>query len=245
MLGRYPQNPKEQYDFLVEQAERYAKNRRNAERTLRSWQNRAADWLKRNAPNSGLASDLVVIPPVNIRKGLGVLLRARRVVPKLSKAPHSLAPRNLPTKTVFIVHGHDEVLKNAVKQFLSQLGLRPIILHEQPNRGRTIIEKFIDHSDVAFAVVLLTPDDKGGSSMVPRQKLRYRARQNVILELGYFLGRLGRANVAAIYDESVEMPSDYEGVLFLPFDERGRWRRLLVKELRAAKLPIDLDPLRS
>jgi predicted nucleotide-binding protein len=245
MLERYPQNPKEQYDFLVDQAERYAKKRRIAERTLRSWQNRAADWLKRNVTNSGLASDLVVIPPSNIRRGLGVLLRARNVVPELSKSSRSLPRRDSHTKTVFIVHGHDESLKNAVKQFLSQLGLRPVILHELPNRGRTIIEKFIDHSDVAFAVVLLTPDDKGGSSTGPRQKLRYRARQNVILELGYFLGRLGRANVAAIYDKNVEMPSDYEGVLFLPFDERGRWRRQLVKELKAAKLPIDVNQLRS
>ncbi len=243
----YPQNskPRAQYDFLVTQADRYARNRRISERTLRSWQNRAIDWLKRNVPDSDLASNLVVISPSNIRKGLSVLLRAQRALPQLRKSSQPLAPTFSQTKTVFIVHGHDEELKNAVKQFLTRLGLRPIILHEQANRGRTIIEKFIDHSNVAFAVVLLTPDDKGGSLTGPSQKLQHRARQNVILELGYFIGRIGRDKVAAIYDKSVEMPSDYQGVLFLPFDEGGKWRHLLLKELRAAKVPIDLSKLQS
>jgi predicted nucleotide-binding protein len=98
-------------------------------------------------------------------------------------------------------------MKESVARFLEKLDLRPIILHEQPNKGRTVIEKFEAHSDVGFAVVLLTPDDVGGLASSP-DKLSRRARQNVILELGYFIGKLGRAKVCALYKEGVEIPSD-------------------------------------
>lgn len=137
MKERYPDNPKEQYSYLVERAERYARKPRISQVTLRSWQNRAVDWLKDNAPNTGLASDLVVVPPNNIRRGLSVLLKARRYVSATVNNPERT--RKKPnTRNVFIVHGHDESLKNAVKQFLLKIGLRPIILHEQANKGRKV-----------------------------------------------------------------------------------------------------------
>ena len=142
---------------------------------------------------------------------------------------------------VFIVHGHNDTLKESVARFLGQLKLDPIILHEQPNKGRTIIEKFIDYSDVGFAIVLLTADDRGGKASDSPEGYSLRARQNVILELGFFLGRIGRERVCALYEEGVEIPSDYEGVLFIPFDKSGAWRLLLGRELRAAGIDVDLN----
>lgn len=141
---------------------------------------------------------------------------------------------------VFIVHGHNHGVKEAVARFLERLGLDPVILHEKPNAGRTIIEKFSDYADVQFAVVLLTADDEGrvrGSSGDPA----LRARQNVVLELGYFLGRLGRARVCALYEAGVEIPSDYQGVLFVELDKSDRWRFDLVRELRGAGFEVDAN----
>jgi hypothetical protein len=143
------------------------------------------------------------------------------------------------TRKVFLVHGHAEEPKQAVAAFLRSGGLEPIILHEQPNEGKTIIEKFEKHSDVVgFAVVLLTPDDFGGSASHP-EKTQRRARQNVILELGYFMAKLGRGKVCCLYIEGVELPSDYQGVLWLPYDDSGAWHDQLAKELSAAGIEFD------
>lgn len=146
------------------------------------------------------------------------------------------------TSKVFVVHGHNHGMKEAVARFLERLGLDPVILHEKPNAGRTIIEKFSDYADVQFAVVLLTADDEGksrGSETSPS----FRARQNVILELGYFLGKLGRARVCALYEAGVEIPSDYQGVLFVELDKSDRWRFDLVRELRGAGFDVDANQI--
>jgi Predicted nucleotide-binding protein containing TIR-like domain len=144
------------------------------------------------------------------------------------------------SRKVFLVHGHAEEPKQAVAAFLRSLGLEVVILHEQANRGLTIIEKFEKHSDVRFTVVLLTPDDVGASVLHP-EKTRRRARQNVILELGYFLARLGRNNVCCLYVEGVESPSDYDGVLYVPYDEGGAWQSKLITELSAAGIEVDIE----
>ena len=136
-------------------------------------------------------------------------------------------------REVFLVHGHDEGTKQEVARALERLGLKPIILHEQPDAGRVILEKFEAHADVGYAVVLLTPDDECGD--------KRRARQNVILELGYFLGKLGRRRVSVIYEEGVEIPSDYQGVLYTPLDPGTAWRFKLAREMKAAGLDIDLN----
>lgn len=143
------------------------------------------------------------------------------------------------TNQVFVIHGQNDAAKLAVARFLGQLGIEPIILHERPNRGRTIIEKFEEHSRVGFAIALLTADDRGGlrSSKV----LQARARQNVIFELGYFLGRIGRQRVAALYEEGVEIPSDYAGVVYIPLDPAGGWRITLAREMRDAGISVDLN----
>jgi predicted nucleotide-binding protein len=145
-------------------------------------------------------------------------------------------------RRVFVVHGHDGEAKEATARFLERLGLEPIILHEQPNGGRTIIEKFeVFSSDVAFAVILLTPDDVGAAA--ENAPLKPRARQNVILELGYFMGRLGRTRVCALHRGDVELPSDYQGILYIPLDPSGAWKTQLAQELVHCKLPINLAAL--
>jgi predicted nucleotide-binding protein len=141
-----------------------------------------------------------------------------------------------PSKKVFIVHGHAGGPREAVARFLEQLGLEPIILHEQANQGRTIIEKFEAHADVGFAIILLTPDDLGGPRGGER---RPRARQNVILELGYFIGRLGRSQVCALMVGELELPSDILGVVWTPFDVGEAWKHGLAKELQAAGYVFD------
>ncbi|WIV97245.1 TIR domain-containing protein [Kinneretia aquatilis] len=154
------------------------------------------------------------------------------------------SPATPTSSRVFVVHGHNQGAKEAVARFLEKLGLEPIILHEKPNAGRTVIEKFSDYADVHFAVVLLTADDEG-RSIAGSHELRPRARQNVILELGYFLGRLGRARVCALYEAGVEIPSDYSGVLFVQLDATGAWRFELVKELLAAGFAVDANRIFS
>ena len=136
-------------------------------------------------------------------------------------------------------------MKQAVARILEKIGLEPIILHEKPNTGRTIIEKFTDYSNVGFAVVLLTPDDKGYAISAGIESAKHRARQNVIMELGYFLGKLGRESVMVIHteEENFEIPSDYSGVLFVPFDSKGRWQFDLIKELRACGYDVDANKL--
>jgi len=144
------------------------------------------------------------------------------------------------SRSVFVVHGHDDGMKEAVARYLSKLGLDPVILHEQPNKGRTIIEKFEELADVAFAVVLFTGDDVGYPIAKP-DEARPRARQNVVLELGFFLGALGREHVCVLYRDGVEVPSDYSGVLYEQLDDRGAWRMKLALEMKAAGLYVDLN----
>jgi len=150
-------------------------------------------------------------------------------------------------KDVFVVHGHDHGMKETVARFLSKTGLNPIILHEKPDEGRTIIEKFEKHADVSFAVAIFSGDELGvARSAISKTKpveesLRPRARQNVVLEFGYFMGALGRKNVRAIVEDGVETPSDYSGVLFFPFDASDGWRLKLVRELKAAGLDLDAN----
>jgi predicted nucleotide-binding protein len=145
-------------------------------------------------------------------------------------------------KDVFIVHGHDKASKESVARFVEKLGLHAIILHEQPNESKTIIEKFEDYSNVGFAIVILTPDDICGPRNEP-DKQKLRARQNVIFELGYFVGKLGRSKVCALYKEDVDMPSDYNGVLYVPLDDNGAWQLKLAKEIKQAGIEVDLNKI--
>ncbi|PJE06707.1 MAG: nucleotide-binding protein [Legionella sp.] len=145
-------------------------------------------------------------------------------------------------KNIFLVHGHKDNFKLEVARTLEQLKLNPIILDEKPNEGQTIIEKFEKHASISsLAVVLLTADDEIKTSS--KSEIKWRARQNVILELGYFLAKLGRQRVIALYEENVEIPSDYSGVLYIPF--RSDWKLKLAGEIKNLGLEIDLNLLHN
>ncbi|CCM80057.1 MULTISPECIES: TIR domain-containing protein [Rhizobium] len=142
---------------------------------------------------------------------------------------------------VFIVHGHDEGPRETLARFIEQLGLEAVILHEKASGGMTIPEKLAKYGNVGFAVVLLTPDDFGRSKKDTQERLR--ARQNVILELGYFVGRLGRDKVCGLLKGDIEIPSDYVGTVYVSWDEVGAWKLSLAKELDAAGYDIDFNKL--
>jgi predicted nucleotide-binding protein len=181
---------------------------------------------------------------------------------------NTIVPKNHPiNRKIFIVHGHNEDLKNDVESFLTSLNLEPIILHKQADRGKTIIEKVEHYSDVGFAIILLTGDDRGakhrGAKHVEylnspnikcsqdieyereyawdrfRDALEYRARQNVIFEFGYFIAKLGRNKVAALCEDWIERPSDIDGLLYTPIDHDGAWKKKIAREIDAAGIKID------
>jgi predicted nucleotide-binding protein len=143
---------------------------------------------------------------------------------------------------VLVVYGRNEAAREKVARYLTKLGLEPILLDEQAAQGRTLIEKLDDQMHPAFSVVLLTADDVGGLAAPPGE-LRPRARQNVILELGFCVGRFGRSRVSALYEAGVELPSDYCGVEYAPLDANGGWKLKLARELLDAGLRF--DPLKA
>lgn len=176
---------------------------------------------------------------------ISVLEAARDEQLLFSKGSPSKKTSVAASRRVFVVHGRDEGLRESVAYLLQLLDLDPIILHKQPNMGRTIIEKFEDYADVSFAVVLLTPDDLGYPFGSEPESARPRARQNVVLELGFFLGLLGRERVAPLFtgDDSFETPSDYDGVTYIPVDKAGKWKYDLATELQAAGIDVDKNKI--
>lgn len=227
-----------------------------AHREFMKWDEQGADWLDSEFPDSGLSAEWSALPSSRLVIGShyygtvdawnhfhnAVRLRLRF----LAQVGASIRVEDVATQAnagavitqVFIVHGRDKTALHEMTGFVRMLGLNPVVLHDQPNRGRTIIEKLEGHSTVGFAVVLLTPDDVGGTNA---GELRPRARQNVILELGFFCALLTRARVCAVHKGAIEFPSDFDGVLYLSMDEHGAWRTSLAKEMRAAGLPIDMN----
>lgn len=140
-------------------------------------------------------------------------------------------------RQIFIVHGHDSATKLEMKKFIESIGLEPIILHEQVNQGRTIIEKIEAHSNVGLGVILYTPCDIGAEKAeVP--KLQSRARQNVVFEHGYLIGRLGRSKVITFVKGEIEKPNDISGVVYNQLDEEGEWKNLLINELKRANYKL-------
>lgn len=156
----------------------------------------------------------------------------------VSQTPTTFQNTELEYKKVFIVHGHDGELKQAVARIIEKQGIEAIILSEQANKGRTIIEKFEDHSDVGGAICLFTADDLGRAKKDTTDNTR--ARQNVVLETGYFMGRLGRDHVVLLADKGIEMPSDLSGVVYT---ETGKWEIDLLKELKEMGYTIDFNKL--
>lgn len=144
---------------------------------------------------------------------------------------------------IFIVHGHDDALKNEVQLLLTRLGLEPIVLHEQINRGQNIIDKFEKNADVGFAIVLYTPCDIGRSNTKTEQENQPRARQNVIFEHGYFVAKLGKENVFTLRKDNVEIPSDLNGIIYETYDIPGAWKHRIARELQSSGYEIDFSKI--
>lgn len=144
--------------------------------------------------------------------------------------------KNLNSK-IFIVHGHDKGLQQEVARVIERQDLQPIILNEQTNQGRTIIEKIEHYSDVQAAVCLFTSDDEGKSN--EEEEYNNRARQNVVFETGYFLGKLGRNRLVIIADNHLELPSDMQGVVYTNIN----WQLELLKELKSMGYAIDFNKI--
>ncbi|MGS0979311.1 TIR domain-containing protein [Burkholderia glumae] len=182
-----------------------------------------------------------------ITQSISLLESAQRALQQdLEDAQHESAAPTVPSAVapsalarVFVVHGHDGEARETVARYLHALSIEPVILNERANQGRTVIEKIEAQSDVKFAVVLLTPDDVGRS--VKEEELKPRARQNVLLELGYFIGKLGRDKVCALKRGAVDIPSDFAGVVWENMDDGGGWRLALARELKAAGHEVDLN----
>jgi predicted nucleotide-binding protein len=177
-----------------------------------------------------------------IKESIALLEEAKRElredIEDAHHASHQPLSISVPiSRRVFVVHGHDGEARETVARFLEKIDFEAIILHEQANKGRTVIEKIEANSDVGFAVVLLTPDDVGRS--VKEEQLEPRARQNVLLELGYFIGLLGRGRVCALKHGSLDIPSDFAGVVWEAMDAAGAWKNSLCRELDAAGFEID------
>lgn len=145
-------------------------------------------------------------------------------------------------KKIFVVHGHNNEIKLDVARTLEKMDLEAIILHEKPNSGRTLINKFTDYSDVDFAIVIISADDFGYSKKDGEQNKRLRPRQNVVFELGFFIARLGIEKVfTLVEDKEIENPGDFDGVVYVPYN--GGWKNQLVLELKALGYLIDANKL--
>ena len=140
---------------------------------------------------------------------------------------------------VFIVHGHDKEAKIETARTLEQAGFEAIILHEQPDTGDTIIEKIEKYTNVSYAIVLYTPCDLGRAK--ENTEDRYRARQNVVFEHGYLMGKLGRNCVAALVKGDIETPGDLGGMVYIPMDKDGFWKVKLARSMKAVNLDFDLN----
>ena len=147
---------------------------------------------------------------------------------------------------VFIIHGRNEAAKHAIARFVERLGLKAIILDEQPDDGLTIIEKLErEAQNVGFAIAALTPDDVGALKDEADEQLKLRARQNVIFELGYFMGKLGRPRVCLLIEGELENPSDLDGLLYVPMNSPNEWQLKLATAMQQVGLPVDLNKLTS
>ena len=158
------------------------------------------------------------------------------------KIASELRTTSINNKKIFIVHGHNEGMKQGVARFIEKNKLEPIILDEQANQGNVLIEKFEKNSDVGYAIVLCSGDDIGYAKDTP-DAAKPRARQNVVFELGYFFAKLGRGRVAVLVEENValEKPSDISGIVYIGYDSQEAWKLKLARELKACSYDIQSE----
>ncbi len=173
-------------------------------------------------------------------------LKCEHLMERMDEALENLAGKSVyRSKKVFLVHGRDEQMKRDIKTFFYEIGFEPVILSEQVSGGKTVIEKFEEYAEqAAFAAVLLSPDDEGG---LRTQTARYpRARQNVILELGYFIGRLGRLRVLLFRsaEEAFEEPSDISGYCFINYGSNAGWKIEAAQNIANLGYAIDISRIK-
>jgi len=161
-------------------------------------------------------------------------------LPKRETIKRTESMKKSENRKVFILHGHDEEKKDAVAKFLAKLDLEAVILHEQPGHGINLIEKFEHNLDVPFAIIILTGDDYGYPKGKPEDS-KPRPGQNVVFELGFLIGRLKRNLICALHEEGLELPSDYQGAVFIPYDAAGIWKLLIARAMKMANVEIDLN----
>ena len=172
------------------------------------------------------------------RQGLKIALALLEDLRDSSYEIESKGINDFDLRNVFIIHGHDGELRESVARVLEKLSINPIIVSEQENSGQTIIEKFESNSNVGCAIALFTADDKGKEKN--KNKYQNRARQNVVFETGYFMGKIGRDRVIIIADQGIEIPSDLQGVLWTNSEN---WKFDLAKQLKAIGYDIDFNKL--
>ena len=208
-----------------------------------SWHSRAERFLvNRFGRNSYEVTDFsnTLFSPTMYVPGADYLIEIKEEMSekdeKLSEDVHP--DSSYQNNKVFVVHGHDEALKEKVARLLEKQGLEAIILSEQANKGKTIIEKFEENSDVGAAICLFTGDDIGKEKSEAVEK--QRARQNVVYEAGYFMGKLGRERVIMLVDEGIELPSDLQGVVYTVSES---WKTEVLQELQSIGYAIDFNKL--
>lgn len=231
-------------------------------RRFRNWEEYVEELLRRLFTTEELSEEfgasvrmIYSLGPSSLQEDLGEFrsdgaIRVRRlesIIERLPlfgarEVPHHEEPRGrgAPVRRAFIVHGRDHGPRDAIRNFLRDLEVEPVVLEDQPNQGRTIIEKSEANVDVGFAVIILTPDDIGAPKD-EKDEARPRARQNVLLELGFFIGLLGRGRVAPIKVGDLEVPSDVDGIAYIDYDRGGAWKLRLAKELKAAGIEVDMN----
>lgn len=162
----------------------------------------------------------------------------------LPSIPNPLPDIPLPPtrRGVFIVHGRNLGILAEVEAFVLKANKKPVVLKDQSRPGKTLLDEMVQHSrGVQFAVVILSADDVGRGKNEPEDQLRYRGRQNAVFEFGFLVRQLSRSNVFVLHEQGVEMPSDYGGVIYIPYDTNGAWKGLLAKAVKAAGIPINVS----
>jgi len=176
---------------------------------------------------------------VQLKRGKARIVKSKKFFP-IDSGEGDDAESEANAGKVFIVHGHDELALAKVVRFISDLGFKPIVLHEQSNAGDTIIEKLERHATTNYAIVMYTDCDRGSSKKYP-ELMRDRARQNVVFEHGYLVSKIGRGNVCALVKGDVEVPSDLSGLVYVNLDDLGAWRVQVARELRASGFAVDMN----
>jgi predicted nucleotide-binding protein len=178
------------------------------------------------------------------KKDLGKDLTVDLTIPQDSPSPPA-AKKEVPMaqskeRKVLIIPGREEEKKGKVAGFLKELDLEPFFPDGAASRGMSLPEKYKSYEDAAFAIILLTGDDMGYPQEEPEEP-KPRPAQNVIFEVGFLMGRLDPNRVCALYEEGLDLPSEFKGSILIPYDEGGLWKLMVARALKMAEVEVDLN----